>query len=38
MYPYLLFTLIAYIDKNVNIGLLLLCKEPELLCELCTTV
>ena len=37
MYPYLLFTLIAYMDKNVNIGLLLLCYEPELLCELCTT-
>ena len=38
MYPYFLFTLIAYIDNNVNIGLLLLCYEPELLCELCTTV
>ena len=38
MYPYFLFTLIAYIDNNVNIGLLLLCYEPELLCELCTIV
>ena len=38
MYPYFLFTLIAYIDNNVNIGLPLLCYEPKLLCELCTTV
>ena len=38
MYPYFLFALIAYIDNNGNIGLLLLCYEPELLCELCTTV
>ena len=38
MYPYFLFALIAYIDNNVNIGLLLLFYEPELLCESCTTV
>ena len=38
MYLYLLFMLIAYIDNNDNIALLLLCYEPELLCELCTTV
>ena len=33
-----LFALIAYIDSNGNIGLLLHCYESELLCELCTTV
>ena len=38
MYPYFLFVLIAYIDNNYNIDLLLLCYETELLCELCTTV
>ena len=38
MYPYFLFALIAYIENNDNIGLLLFCYEPELLCELCTTV
>ena len=38
MYPYFLFVLIAYINNNDNIGLLLLCYEPELLCELFTTV
>ena len=38
MYPYFLFALIAHIDKIDNISLLLLCYEPELLCEVCTTV
>ena len=38
MYPYFLFALITYIENNDNIGLFLLCYEPEFLCELCTTV
>ena len=28
MYPYFLFVLIAYIDNNDKVGLLLLCYEP----------
>ena len=38
MNPYFVFELIAYINNNDNIGLLLLCYEPAFLCKLCTTV
>ena len=38
MYIFLLCTFIAYTDKYANIDLPLLCYEPEVLCELCTTL
>ena len=38
MYPYFLLVLTAYIDNKDSIGLPFLCYEPELLCELRTTV